>query len=61
MLQSASLFVLRVGWLVSAWYGFFAGGDFGTGSSTFSTFLLLLTLLFNIFRNLQVTALTAIS
>ena len=33
LLEPVSLFALRVGWLVSAWCGFSAGGDFRTDSS----------------------------
>ena len=49
-LQPASLFALRVAWLVTAWYRFSAAFF-----SLFILFLILLALLFKTFRNLQVT------
>ena len=51
VLQKASLFVFGVGLLVSVWFGFSARENFQTDFSSFVSFLILLTLSFNVFRD----------
>ena len=51
---TTSQFICIADWL--AWCDFSPGGDFPTDSSSLSTFLMLLTLLLNTLRKLQITS-----